>query len=57
MGVQTPQDGGDFLYEYEVDGEIVFAALGSDAGIEPSYRQAAVTALVAEILDSASADD
>lgn len=38
--IQKPQDDGDILYTFKVDGEIVYETLGSAAGVEPGYRDA-----------------
>ncbi len=37
---QTSRADGDTLYTFEVDGEVVFEVLGSEAGIEPGYLEA-----------------
>lgn len=37
---QTPQDDGDVLFTFELDGAVVFEALASEAGVEPEYDAA-----------------
>ena len=36
----APQGDGDTLYTFKADGEVVFEALGSEAGVEPGYEDA-----------------
>jgi len=49
---QAPQENGDTLFTFLSDGEIVFEALASEAGMEPGYQDAYKEALTQEDADT-----